>query len=506
MDSPVGQWITQHAASDPARIALRFEEEILTYREFAALIAGFADFLANALALPPGARVAYLGANTPEELALVFACAATGCVLVPLNWRLAAAEIDAVLADCTPAVLVVEDSCTPLAATLTYALPGNRRFGVRNRDPRWPEIATRRSWSPARDVPPDAPLLLCYTSGTTGRAKGAVLSARTVTCNALNSIHMHALTAADRILTVLPLFHVGGLNIQTLPAFKVGAEVILLPRFEPTAALTAITTLRPTLTVQVPATLQALQALGSWAQADLSSLRAVTTGSTDVPLNLITAWHARGVPVIQVYGATETGPVAIYQQIAEAYTTAGALGRAGLHTEIRLMRADGGPCASAEPGEIQVRGAHVITHYWKQANPDAFVADWFCTGDVATRDPAGHYWFKDRLKNVIISGGENIYPAELERVLREVPGVQEIAVTGRPDPVWGAVPVAVLVATRAGLDLATLQRALAGRLARFKWPQDLLTVAALPRTALGKVDTAALRELVRGAGLQSWLD
>ncbi len=497
MDSPVSQWIAQHARESPERIAVRFAQETLTYREFAALIADLADFLAHALALPRGTRVAYLGANTPEELALVFACAATGCVLVPLNWRLAAAELDAVLADCTPSVLFVEDSCTTLAQALSYRLPASHRCGIRNRDLRWPEVPTCSGRSPPREVSPDAPLLLCYTSGTTGRAKGAVLSAHTVACNALNSIHMHEMTAADRVLTVLPLFHVGGLNIQTLPALKVGAEVILLPRFEPTATLAAIIDLRPTLTVQVPATLQALQALPRWAQADLSSLRAVTTGSTDVPLSLIAAWHARGVPVIQVYGATETGPVAIYQRIEAAYTTAGAIGRAGLHTEIRLMRADGAVCVTEEPGEVQVRGAHVITHYWNHLNPAAFVADWFRTGDVASMDAEGVYWFKDRLKNVIISGGENIYPAELERILRDVPGVQEVAVTGRTDPVWGAVPVAVIVALPPGLDLATLQQALAGRLARYKWPKDMVTVTALPRTALGKVDVVALRELVK---------
>jgi fatty-acyl-CoA synthase len=496
-DSPVSQWIAQHATNDPERIALRFEQETLTYRELAALIESLADFLTHALALPPSARVAYLGANTPEELALVFACAASGCVLVPLNWRLAAAELDAVLADCTPAALFVEDSCTALAEALSYTLPPSHRCGIRNRDPRWPEVPTRPPRPSVPEVLPDAPLLLCYTSGTTGRAKGAVLSARTVTCNALNSIHMHEMTAADRILTVLPLFHVGGLNIQTLPALKVGAEVILLPRFEPTATLAAISNLRPTLTVQVPATLQALQALPRWAQADLSSLRAVTTGSTDVPLKLIEAWHARDVPVIQVYGATETGPVAIYQRIDEAYTTLGAIGRAGLHTEIRLMRADGSPCVGEEPGEVQVRGAHVITHYWNQVNPHAFDGDWFCTGDVASVDADGVYWFKDRLKNVIISGGENIYPAELERILREVPGVQEVAVTGRADPVWGAVPVAVIVALSPGLDLATLQQVLVGRLARYKWPKEVVTVPALPRTALGKVDVMTLRELVR---------
>jgi fatty-acyl-CoA synthase len=398
-------------------------------------------------------------------------------------------------------VLFVEDSCTPLAQALRFALPASHRLGIRTTHPRWPvaapDSAAPDSAAPVRRaVSAAAPLLLCYTSGTTGLPKGAVLSARTLICNAWNAQHMHALTAADRVLTVLPLFHVGGLNIQTLPALRAGAEVILLPRFEPLATLAAIESRRPSLTVQVPATLQALQALPQWAHSDLSSLRAVTTGSTDVPRDLLESWHARGVPVIQVYGATETGPVAIYQRLAEAWSTLGAIGRCGQHTEIRLIRADGRDCTVDEPGEILVRGDHVISHYWRHANPQAFSAGWFHTGDVAQIDSHGVYWFKDRIKNVIISGGENIYPAELERILREVPTLREAAVVGRPDPHWGAVPVAVVVPRVTPFDPATIRQALAGRVARYKWPKDIVVVEALPRTALGKVDVAALRAQV----------
>jgi fatty-acyl-CoA synthase len=287
-------------------------------------------------------------------------------------------------------------------------------------------------------------VLIAYTSGTTGRPKGAVFTHRALYCNALNSHDMHGMTAAERVLTILPLFHVGGLNIQTLPALFLGAEVALLPRFEPGATLATIAAFEPTLTVQVPATLKALLEHPAFATTDFSCLRAITTGSTDVPRELIRAFHARGVPVIQVYGATETAPIAIYQKPGDAFTTEGSIGRAGLHTEIRLVRPDGTDCAPDEPGEVWVRGAHLASGYWNGVDPESFAEGWFHSGDVARCDASGLYWFHDRVKNVIISGGENIYPAELERVLNALPGLREAAVVGRPDAHWGAVPVAVV--------------------------------------------------------------
>ncbi|MGD9601670.1 MAG: class I adenylate-forming enzyme family protein [Gammaproteobacteria bacterium] len=484
-------WLATHLRERPHQPAICCGERCVTYAEFAALAAGFARLLHDECPQTSGARVAYLGANSIEMLALVFACAATGCVAVPLNWRLAPAELDAVLADATPAVLFVEDSCATLAAALDTSLP-RRSLAVT-------PVSGRDSASllTARMPDPDLPVLLCYTSGTTGRAKGAVLTTRTLVCNAWNAAHMHDLTSADRVLTVLPLFHVGGLNIQTLPALRCGAEVLLLPRFDAPATLHAIAHARPTLTVQVPATLQALDSLPACAATDFSSLRAITTGSTDVPRDLIARWHARGVPVIQVYGATETGPVAIYQRIEDAYATAGAIGRAGLHTAIRIVRPDGSACAVGEPGEILVQGDHVVRGYWRGVQEEVFANGWFHSGDVAEVDAHGVYWFRDRLKNVIISGGENIYPAEVERVLRDVPCVREVAVVGRADPHWGAVPVAAIVADP-GFDPAAVPAACADRLARYKWPKDVIVLAGLPRTALGKVDLAALRERIAG--------
>ncbi|MBI4695644.1 MAG: AMP-binding protein [Gammaproteobacteria bacterium] len=486
-------WLARH---DAAASALRCGDVHYTYGELDALAARYAAVLQYGAALEPGARIAYLGANSSEEIALLFACARTGYVLVPLNWRLAAEELAAILEDCGAALLVVEASCAALAAELPATLD---RLGICTPTAAMPLLADRaaavRAPAPHRAGSGDT-VLIAYTSGTTGRPKGAVFTHRALHCNALNSHDMHGMTAADRVLTVLPLFHVGGLNIQTLPALLCGAEVTLLPRFEPGATLATIAAFRPTLTVQVPATLQALLEHPAFETTDFSCLRAITTGSTDVPRELIRAFHARGVPVIQVYGATETAPIAVYQKPEEAYATEGSIGRAGLHTEIRLVRSDGTDCARDEPGEVWIRGGHLASGYWNGVDPESFAGGWFHSDDVARRDADGLYWFHDRMKNVIISGGENIYPAELERVLNALPGLREAAVVGRPDAHWGAVPVAVVVPEAEAPSTAALLAAFDGHVARYKIPKDVLVVEALPRNAMGKVNVAALKRMV----------
>jgi fatty-acyl-CoA synthase len=421
---------------------------------------------------------------------LTFAAARAGLILVPLNWRLAAPELASILANAEPAALV---AAAQFAERVPAILPEAARCRVLS-----PGEMEAGSAGPAPDHGgPELPLLIVYTSGTTGEPKGAVLTQKAIECNARNAIHMHDMTSADHVLTVLPMFHVGGLNIQTLPALASGASVTLHGRFDPGATLAAIAGDRPSLTLLVPATMQAMIAHPAWGTTDLSSLRAVATGSTDVPVPLIEAFHARGVPVIQVYGSTETGPVCMYQRIEEAFATVGSIGRAARHSDIRLVDEAGREVEDGTPGEILVRGDNVAEGYWREPEltAAAFRDGWFHSGDVALRDASGLYWFKDRIKNVIISGGENIYPAELERILHAIPGVAEAAVVGRPDARWGQVPVAVVAPSERDLDRDAILAAFDGKLARFKHPKDVLIIPALPRNAMGKVMLEALRRM-----------
>jgi fatty-acyl-CoA synthase len=487
--------IERNAAFTPGRTALRFEGRTLSYADFAARIAAVARGLHAGCGLRRGDRVALLAANHVDNLVLLFACARLGALLVPLNWRLAVPELAFMLRDSTPSVLFAGTEFAATMAALQVHFPQMPMLPLESGLCALAASADGDGRSPHVDW--ESPLLICYTSGTTGRPKGAVLTHAALAANAAMSHHMHAMTSADHVLTVLPLFHVGGLNIQTTPALLCGASVTLHARFSPDATLDALEQERPSLTVLVPATIQALIAHPRFASANLSCLRAVATGSQIVPQPLVDALEARGVPVLQVYGATETCPVAVYTRLGGDRSRWGSTGLPGLLCEARIVDEAGAEMPPGTPGEVAVRGPNVLREYWGNAaaTAEALHDGWYRTGDIGTRDADGYFLIHDRKKNLIISGGENIYPAEIERVLGTHPAVADAAVIGRPDPRWQEVPVAYVI-PRDGLtvDASALRAYLEGQLARFKMPREIVFVDTLPRTALGKVQHYLLRK------------
>jgi len=415
-----------------------------------------------------GAIVAWLGHNSWDMIATLVACERLGAVLLPLNWRLTAAELARIVRHAGAGHLMG----TPEVQTL--AEETLRR--------------TQLAPGPAAGVQ-DGDLLLVYTSGTTGQPKGAMHARAGLLANALAAVAAQGFTAATRVLSVLPLFHVGGLCIQTLPALAMGAKVSLLPRFEPAAWFDAVEQWRPSTTLLVPAVMKALIEHPRWATADLSSLAFVNSGSQIVPRALIEAFHARGVPVAQVYGATETGPVSIVLKPDEALAHVGMAGRPALGVQVRL----------GEGGEILLKAPNLMRGYHRSSEPSFDAEGWFHTGDLAVRHPEGFYEVVGRSKELIISGGENIHPAEIEAMVAEHPGVAECAVVGLPDATWGEIPVLAVVARDGqALDPAALLAGLAGRLARFKQPRRVVQVDALPKTALGKVQRAELARRLAG--------
>jgi fatty-acyl-CoA synthase len=543
----IAEWIEHQAAFVPGQRAIVGEGCTLDYAGLAAAVARAARALA-ASGVGPGERVAILDYNRPETLVLLFACARLRAVLVPLNWRLATPEHAAILADCTPRVLVVGAAFAPGARALLAALPGAFAVGLGcDADPAWtrwedwlargdagagcveatdagagsvdatdtgadgaasPPGAARPG--PAERAPAeraataadpfDAPVLLSYTSGSTGQPKGVLLSQRALFFNAVNSTHLHGLTGADVVLTTLPLFHVGGLNILTTPALHAGATVILHPRFEPAAAFDALEREAVTLTVLVPAQLEAMMADPRWKSADLSRLRCITTGSTIIGEAFARRVQARGIPLVQVYGATETCPIAAYLPIADAMRKPGSVGKAALHCALRLADDAGRPVPDGTPGEILVRAPSVMDGYWNRPaeSAAALAGGWYRTGDVAHADAEGFLYVDGRNRDVIISGGENIHPAEIENVLAESPRIAEVAVVGRQDAHWGEAVVAIVVPapgeTLAAEDVLGL---LQGRIGRYKHPREVVFVERLPRTALGKVRREELRRIVQ---------
>jgi fatty-acyl-CoA synthase len=501
--------IDRNAGFAPQKAALNFERETLSYAALAQRIEAVAAGLAGEFGVRRGDRIVHLGYNSADMLVLLLAAARIGAMLVPLNWRLAPPEHAFIVADAEPALVVVEAEFLDRLGGLTAAAPAARAMlldaavagSEGDTHVSLPELATAFKSRSAGGGALSDPLLIVYTSGTTGRPKGAVLTQDQVRWNALASIHMHGLMAADHVLTVLPMFHVGGLNIQTTPALLAGASVTIHRRFMPDATLAAIASERPSLTVLVPPTLQALLDQPGFAAADLSSLRLITTGSTIVPEHLIEAFAARGVRIVQVYGSTETGPVAIYERFDQPRGRPGTTGVAGIFHEAMIGDDAGRLVADGVRGEILIKGPNLFSGYWRdqRGTAAAFRDGWYLTGDIASRGADGHFSVHDRKKNVIISGGENIYPAEIERVIAEFPGVAEAAVVGRPDPRWQEVAVAVVVASPgAHIDTAALMNHLAANLARYKLPREVLVRDALPKNALGKILHYAIRRELGG--------
>ncbi len=480
------------ADGTPDKPALIYEDgRRWTYEQLNQWSAAAAAYLAEHHQVSKGDRVAFLGFNHPAMIALLFACARIGALLVPLNWRLAEAELSFILEDCNPNVLICSEE---------FEATGNAVWHTVDPVSALPERRTADGHTPHTGSLEDD-LLIVYTSGTTGRPKGAVLSQRAVQANADGSIHMHKMTADDQVLVVLPLFHVGGLNISLTPALAAGATVTLHSKFDPAATVEAAAKLKPDVLVLVPATMQAVMAQPGWAAA-LSSLRMITTGSMIVPLSLIDAYEREGIPVVQVYGSTETCPVAAYTEPGEGKTNPRSTGRAGCRSEIRIAAPDGSTAPLDEDGEIEVKGDHVMTGYWKRPDETnaAFRDGWYRTGDIGAMDGQGNLYFRERSKHMIISGGENIYPAEIERVLAALPGIAECAVCALPDAKWGEVPAAVLVPApgQEPPSSEALAEALNAQLARFKHPKTFKFADALPRNVMGKVVHDDLRALILG--------
>jgi fatty-acyl-CoA synthase len=479
------QLLNEIAAREPQRIALDFAGRRWTYAEF---VAGCEVAARNLVAagIERGDRVAFLGYNHPRFLFLLFAACRLGAIALPLNFRLAAAEHQAILSHAGVKLLLVEAEFAAAGAALGAVVVGLRPA---------PAGLLEQSAEPiAASAPSDAPCLLVYTSGTTGQPKGVLHGQAGLVANAHAAWDCHGMRADDVILTALPLFHAGGLCIQTVPALLLGARVVLHPRFDPAAWISALAEFQPSLALLVPATMQALLQHAHWPQAQVGCLRALYTGSTIVPVELLRRFNERGISTVQVYGATETGPVSIYQYAADAHRTLGSVGRAGPAVEVRLLDAGEREVAAGEVGELWLRAPNNLLGYWNDPHHPALSGGWFRSGDLARCDAEGNYTIVGRSKDMLISGGENIYPAEIELLLAAHPSVAEAAVFGVADPTWGDVPVAAVVAAPGKApEPAELSAFCAQHLARYKLPRRFYLLPELPKNAMGKVQKERLR-------------
>ena len=488
----LGRWLDDRARNTPARVAIDAAGVTVTYRELHERSLRIAASLA-ARGVEHRDRVATLTPNSAEHVALLFACAKLGLALQPLNWRLLPGEIRYQLEDAEPSLLVSDPTHAELAESAGGDVP-RASFADLDDDGPVPDV----------DVADDDPLLLAYTSGTTGKPKGALLTHANCFWTNLSFDRTSRIDEDDIVLQVLPQFHSGGWNVQPLLAWWKGATVVLEAAFDAARALRLIEQKRVTTMMGVPATYHFLAEQPEFATADLSSLRLAVVGGAPMPESLLRAWHARGVGIVQGYGLTEAAPNVLCLPQEDAARKLGFAGKPYPHVDVALREPDTGALLEgAATGELVVRGPNVFAGYWRnpQATAASFAEGWLLTGDVAERDEEGYYRIVGRLKDLVISGGENVYPAEIEDVLHAYPAIAEAAVVGVPDERWGEVCVAFVV-LRDGqeADEEAVLEWCAARLARFKVPKAVRFLDALPRSGMDKVLKDELRaSMLEGA-------
>ena len=500
MHKGIGFWLAKRRLKDPDKTAVVFGDHELTYRE----LADAADRVAAVLwhrGIRRGDAVAYIGENSPQFLEVMFGAAQLGAVFVPVNTRLAAPEVQHLLVDSGARAVVLDPEF------LERAMPGVEAGRVAHVIvtgdglPEHPGLARLTAAAPGghtvADVDLDDPAAIVYTSGTTGRPKGAVLTHGNLTWVALNCIVDYDVVSTDVSLMISPLFHVASLGMGALPVLLKGATLVLEKGFEPGRALTLIQEHGITMLSGVPTTYQLMADHPSWASADLSTLRKLTCGGSAVPTRILNAYEERGLSFSQGYGMTETSPGATSLSPAMTRQKQGSVGLPHFFTEVRITDEHGDVVPRGTVGEIEVAGPNVFLGYHglPEATASAFTADgWFRSGDLGYLDADGYLYIADRLKDMIISGGENIYPAEVENLIADIEGISGVAVVGVPDERWGEVPWAV-VTLREGAEVDTeiVRAHLDGLLARYKLPKNVVVVEDLPRTASGKVRKADLR-------------
>ena len=494
-------FVAHFAQTTPDKCAVRdlAQGKVFTYRDFDDAVQRAAAVLRSLLSEPTGQRVAVLSRNRVEMLIIHFACIRTGAIFVPINWRLATAEVEYIVGDCRPAVIFVEPDLEALLGDVAVdrVMIEDRADGL---SARMAGITLAPS-SRKSAVAPETPITILYSSGTTGKPKGVIVTQMNAFAGSLNlSLDMHC--GVDSIfLCDMPLFHTAGLFAAARTPLSVGGTLLLSQKFDAQTTYERLSdpTLRITHYFCVTQMAMSMRQLPGFDGRKLTHLTALITGGAPNPEAHVRRWLNEGVPMINGWGMSEIGSATAQPlgDLDRLLAHASAIGFPHLTLEMKLINASGQESAPGEPGEIWVRGPSVTPGYWErpELNAQAFSDGWFKTGDVAVRDADGFYTLVDRIKDMFISGGENVYPAEVEAVIVELEGVGDVAVVGVPDERWGEVGVAFVVfAANARLDAAAVQAHCAARLAKYKLPRHITVIESLPRTPSGKVQKHLLRD------------
>ncbi len=496
-------WIAHHRAQRPNKEAVRDlgSDRSFTYADLDRRVDAMSAYLAS-LEIGRGDRVAVLAQNGVEFFDIQFACARRGAICVLLNWRLTVPELEYIVNDSSPALMVHDISFTESATELQRRCSIGELLAIdggTDESPYETVLASFDGQDGGRaDVTHDDVITIMYTSGTTGLPKGAMITHGMNFWNVVN-LGFPVGVGLDTVhLNILPLFHTGGLNCYSNPVLHAGGTVVLLKAFDPTETLRLIGDPEQGIThfFGVPAPYQFMMQHPDFETTDLSRLRVAGVGGAPCALKIMEVWAERGVLLAQGFGMTETSPASISLDPDEALRKIGSTGKPLLHTEARIVNEDGADCGPDEVGELWVAGPNITPGYWNRpdATADAFEGRWLKTGDAARMDDEGFIYIVDRWKDMYISGGENVYPAEIENVLYQLPEIAEAAIIGVPNDKWGEVGLAVVVLKDGQtLERSTLVEYCVERLAKFKVPNDMAIIDALPRNATGKVLKRELR-------------
>ncbi len=483
------------------RLAIIFEGRERSYGQLASRVRQLAGLL-RARGVSLGDRVGFLGLNQPELLETMLAANALGAVFVPLNFRLTAQELTFIIGDAGVHTLIVDAELAPVIEPVVADLPCRHWFCVEGDQGIFealePAITVAEPITDAVELGAHDTLLIMYTSGTTGLPKGAMLTHGNIIWNNVNASFAFGAKRTDVALTVAPLFHIGGLNVLTLTTLQMGNPLVLMRNFEPGAVLENIERYRVTHMFGAPAMYLFMAQHPSFETADLSSVEMFIVGAAPCPESLITLYGARGVQFCQGYGLTETAPFGSFLGPDKSLDKLGSAGLPSVLTELRIVDADNRPLPPQERGEVCIRGPNIMKGYWNRPEATAAAIDnegWFHSGDIGYLDDEGYLFICDRVKDMVISGGENVYPAEVESVLFEHPAITGVAVIGLPDDKWGeAVTAVAALNANHSLTLEELRAFADKKLARYKLPLRLHLVEALPRNPAGKVLKFQLRE------------
>jgi len=502
-------WVAHHAATRPDKVAVvdLGTDRSFTWVEMNERTSRLATALRVDFGIRLGDRVAVLAHNSSNFFEVQFACWKLGAIFVPINWRLAIPELEFILGDCSPAVMIHDDE---LAATaqevskscdidhrVTWGSPDDTAAAASYEELLLANLAMKVSDN--HETTHSDVLTIMYTSGTTGRPKGALITHGMTFWNAANAVEFFLVGPNMVNLVVLPLFHTGGLNMFANPAFHFGGVNIVMSEYEPAECLKLLNDEQVAIThlLGVPAVFLFMSQLPEFETATFPTIEACAVGGSPTPVPLIETWSVKGLPLQQAFGMTETSPLVLALKPEDAAVKLGSAGLPVMHNEVKIVDEDGQPTPVGETGELWVRGPNITPGYWNlpEESANSITDGWLHTGDASRMDDDGFYYIVDRWKDMYISGGENVYPAEVENVIYQLPQISEAAVIGIPDEKWVEVGRACVV-LKSGEELSEpeLINHCRANLARYKVPHSVVFIDEIPHNATGKVLKRELRE------------